>query len=149
MHSSELSFLIAAGIGHGVRNYEAMEPMHRSGCIRFGVLFNEATHRRRRQREDLRGCDPPEVIIRDIRRLLETGGGPAPGMGNQRAREAMPEDGMGRNTSTSWKFSKNRKFVQKGLAGLPAIPMFAAPKQGTRVFQAKCVIVLGITESIS
>jgi large subunit ribosomal protein L24 len=30
-------------------------------------------------------------------------------------------------------FTKILKLVQKGLAGSPAIPMFAAPKRGTRV----------------
>ena len=66
------------------------------------------------------------------------------------AGSTSPASRMETAFSPLWRnFTKNHKFIQKGLAGLPAIPMFAAPKQGTRVFQAKCVILLGITESIS
>ena len=43
MYSSRVSLLIAQGIRHGVRYYEAMEPTRRSSGSRFGVLFNEAT----------------------------------------------------------------------------------------------------------
>lgn len=44
-YSSRYSLFIAAGIGQGVRYYQAMELIRRSTRLGFGVLFNEASRR--------------------------------------------------------------------------------------------------------